>query len=367
MRHLERIDFPLLLSILLLTGVGIVIYSSALMGLLLRDTDLFMPKLVSQISFGLVLGFVALAVTSRIHYTVWRKWAFYIVLVAIGLNVLLFVPGIGVTHGGATRWLDFGFITFQPSEFLKIAFVIYFATWISGLKDEIHTFKYGLIPLVILLGISGGLLLAQPDTDTFVVLSSGLTAMFFASGGKIRHLAILFLVGAITLAGLIATRPYLQQRVKTFLSPGTNAKTTSYQAQQALIAVGSGGLLGRGFGQSVQKFSYLPEPIGDSIFAVAAEEFGFVGTTLILLLFLFFGAQGLRVASRVKDMFGKSLIVGVIVMFLVQSLINIGSMIGMVPLSGITLVFMSHGGTALSTALATVGILLNISRYQTRT
>ena len=200
------------------------------------------------------------------------NYAFYIFIIAGVLYAVSFVPGLRFCTKGACRWVDAGPITFQPAEIYKIAFVMYTAAWFASVKQKVSTFKLGTLPFLILIAISGGLVLAQPDTDTFMVIAASGLAILLPRG-RWRDMIIMGLIGAILLAGLVATRPYLKQRIMTFMDPSKDPTGSGYQIQQSLIAVGSGGIFGRGFGQSIQKFNFLPEPIGDSIFAVAAEEF----------------------------------------------------------------------------------------------
>jgi cell division protein FtsW len=291
-----------------------------------------------------------------------RRASFWLFILAIALNLAIFIPGVGLTHGGATRWLLIGSVSFQVSEVLKIASIIYFAAWLSLVKDKVIEFKKGFLPLLILLAIVGGLCLSQPDTDTFLVIASAMVAMYLAAGGKWRHLGYLILVGALGLVLLATTRPYIMARIQTFINPSEKSLTSGYQIQQSLIAIGSGGLTGRGFGQSIQKFNYLPEPVGDSIFAVAAEEFGLLGSLALLGIYVFFAMRSLKVAQASNTAFGGLLAVGIVTFIIVQSFVNIGAMVGVLPLSGIPLLFVSQGGTALLFVLAEAGILLSISR-----
>lgn len=282
------------------------------------------------------------------------------------MTVLVFVPGIGFSSGGATRWLSFGPLpSFQPVELLKLGFVIYFAAWISGVRQKIKSFQFGLLPLVMIIGVISVILLAQPDTGSLLIIIVAGLAMFITAGGRWRDVLVVGLIGIVLLAGLVYTRPYILDRLKTFVNPGADLQGSSYQLNQSLIAIGSGQLFGRGFGQSVQKFNYLPEPIGDSIFAVAAEEWGFVGSTVLIFLFLAFALRGLKIAAGAKDMFGGLLATGIVILITVQSLVNIASMLGVFPLTGMPLLFVSHGGTALFFAMAEAGIILNISKSMT--
>lgn len=361
-----KVDIPFLISLTILVVAGFLIFSSASLGLLSKNTVKYANVAFNQTFFGLFLGSLACLVTSKIPFQFYKKNAFFIFLGALILTLLVFVPGIGLSHGGAKRWVSFKLISFQPAEILKIAYVIYFAAWVARAKDKIKSFSHGLLPFVIITGLVGAVLLAQPDTDTFMVTVAGGLGIFLAGGGRWRHILLLLLVGVVGLGVVAYSRPYVMSRITTFISPDKNAQGSGYQIQQSLIAVGSGGFYGRGFGQSIQKFNFLPEPIGDSIFAVSAEEFGFIGSTLLILLFVFFALRGLKIATNVADPFGRLLIVGIVILIISQAFVNIGAMVGILPLSGITLPFVSHGGTSLFIALAEAGIILNISK-QART
>ncbi len=357
-----RADKILLISFCILVFVGFFIFTSASLGLLTREGGTFSQVAIKQIFIGLVLGSIAFFITLKTDFTHWRKYAFIIALISICLSVLVFIPKIGFAHGGAKRWIDVFGISLQPSEFLKIGLVIYFAAWLSKAREKISEFKYGLFPLVILISIAAILILLEPDTGTFLIIFASLVGMFIAGGARWRDIFILFICCIIGVSSLFYVRPYIRERFLTFLDPGRDPQGSGYQIQQSLIAIGSGRFFGRGFGQSVQKFNYLPEPIGDSIFAVASEEFGFVGSSLLVLLYVFFALRALRVASKVNDLFGRLLIVGIVILIVSQSFLNIGSMLGILPLTGVPLIFVSQGGTALFIGMAEVGILLNISK-----
>lgn len=342
---------------------GFFIFSSASLGLLARGGAQFSSVAFSQLFFGIGLGTFALIALSNVSYRMYRPYATYIFAGALLLTLLVFVPGIGMEFGGATRWLSIGGFSFQPSEFLKLASIIFFAAWLSKARAHIGEYRQGLLPFGAFMGVIGLVLLAQPDTDTFLVIAVSGTAMYLAAGAKWRDIAIMGGILAVGVLLLALMRPYLMERFLTFLDPSADPQGSGYQIQQSLIAVGSGEWFGRGFGQSIQKFNYLPEPIGDSIFSVAAEEFGFVGSSLIVLAFVFFAFRGFRIAGKSPDLFGGLIVVGIVIMVVSQSFINIGSMLGVVPLTGMPLLFISHGGTALLFALAAVGIVLNISKY----
>jgi len=360
-----KIDKIFLWTSVALVTVGITIFISASLGLLSRSGELYSAVVFNHLFFGLGLGSIAFIVTSHIHYRKWRTYSLHIFAASLLFTVLVFVPGIGFKHGGASRWIDLGFTSMQPSELLKMGYLFYLAAWLSGAKEKVTTVKKGLLPFVIITGIVGGIMLMQPDTATFGVMVFGGLAMYIVAGARWKHLAALAFGGAAILAILIFQRPYLMQRVQTFLDPASNATGSGYQIQQSLIAIGSGQLTGRGFGQSIQKFNFLPEPIGDSIFAVASEEFGFVGSLTIILVICFFALQTFKIATRAPDPFGGLLAVGIGILMVSQSFVNIASMLGVIPLSGLPLVFVSHGGTALFCSLAELGILCNISKYRT--
>ncbi|MDD4988927.1 MAG: putative peptidoglycan glycosyltransferase FtsW [Candidatus Pacebacteria bacterium] len=357
-----RIDKILLVSFCILVFVGFFIFTSASLGLLTRGDSTFSQVATKQILVGLILGSITFFITLKTDFTHWRRYAFPIIILSICSAILVFLPKIGFAHGGAKRWIDIAGISLQPSEFLKLGLVIYFAAWLSKIREKISKLQYGLFPLLVLIFIAAVLILLEPDTGTFLVIFVSLVGMFIAAGGRWRDILILFLLCAAGATTLFYVRPYIRERFLTFLDPARDPQGSGYQIQQSLIAIGSGGISGRGFGQSVQKFNYLPEPIGDSIFAVASEEFGFIGSSLLVLLYIFFALRALRVASKVSDLFGRLLVVGIVILIVSQSFLNIGSMLGILPLTGVPLIFVSQGGTALFIGMAEVGILLNISK-----
>jgi cell division protein FtsW len=348
-------------TVVLVVG-GFFIFMSASLGELAKNEVKFSSVAFNQVFYGLFFGSIACLIFARIDYHVWKKYSFIFFVGSVLLTLLVFVPHVGMEHGGAKRWIDLGFISFQPSELLKIAFVMYFSAWLTGLKEKVGTISWGLLPFILFGGLLGTILLAQPDTDTFFVIIFAALAMYIASGAKWRHIGILAILGIAVIATLYFTRPYIKQRIEVMIHPSANDQTSGYQLNQSLIAVGSGQIWGRGFGQSIQKFHYLPEPIGDSVFAVAAEEFGFFGAFIITALFVMFGLEGLKISTKSKDNFGRLVSLGIVILIVSQAFVNIGGIIGVLPLTGIPLPFVSHGGTALFITLVEVGILMNISR-----
>ena len=362
-RTVDKFFFILTISLSLL---GVFIFTSASMGLLAREGITFAKVAFNQIFFGLFLGLIAMLATIRIDHRKWRTLSLYIFIGSLILTILVFIPGLGQAHGGAKRWLDFGPFSLQPAELMKVGFIMFYASWLSTIKSHVNTLKFGLVPLLGMLALMGIILLLQPDTGTFLIIVMAGVAMFITAGARWTHVIGTILVFALLLGGLILARPYVKDRIMTFIDPSSDPLGAGYQIQQSLIAIGSGGFTGRGFGQSVQKFNFLPEPVGDSIFAVFAEEWGFVGSLILLALFLLFALRGYSIAARAPNNFAKLFTVGVITAIAGQSFINIGAMLGVFPLTGMPLLFVSQGGTALMVTLATVGIVLNISKYKKR-
>ncbi len=360
-----KIDKLFLASVIILSFGGFFIFSSASLGLLATGGSPLGSVALTQF-ISLIIGLVAFYFVSKVPYKFWKKYSLAVLIVGILINCLLFIPFLTLNHGGAGRWIDLRFVTFQPSEFLKLAFIIYFAAWLTHIKDRANTFQWGILPFLIIVGILGGLLLAQSDTFTLVVIIVTGLGMLVASGAKWTHLFALVL-GAVLVVSIVAyVRPYARQRIITYLHPAADPLGSGYQIQQSLIAIGSGGVFGRGYGQSIQKFGYLPEPTGDSIFAVEAEEFGFVGSVTLILLFLLFAFRSFKIATRAPDPFARLLTLGVSMLVIAESFVNISAMLGIIPLTGKPLLFVSHGGTALIIILASVGIIANVSKYQSK-
>jgi len=358
----KKIDTPFFLTLCALVVFGLLIFTSAALGLLARDGASFTSVAVSQLLLGFVCGTVLLVFFSRVDYRFWRPYTPYMFGFALCLTLLTFVPHIGLSLKGAARWIVIGHFSFQPEEVLKFATVLFLAAVYAARFKATDTLRGGILPLMFIAGSAATILILQPNTAGVIILGMASTGMLFAAGGRITHLLLLAGVGVAAIAGAALVYPHVAQRLETYLDQSADPRGTGYQVQQSLIAVGSGGFTGRGFGQSIQKFSYLPEPIGDSIFAVAGEEFGFVGSTLLVFLFAGFCILGLRIAARAPDAFGGLVAVGLVILIVGQSFFNIASTLALVPLVGVPLIFVSHGGTALALSLAEVGIILNISR-----
>ena len=362
----KKVDKFFLIIVLLLLVVGIAMFVSASLGVLAKNEKTFYSILFSQLVLGLGLGLLGMFLCLKINYKFWRNYSFLIFLGSILLTAAVFIPSLGWSHGGARRWLELGPISFQPVEFLKFGFVIYFAAWLSRGKHKVQDLRFGILSLGIMLAIIAFILFKQPDTKSFILIFITCVSMLFVSNVSVKYVLGIILGVMILLGSLVYFTPYLQERVKTFINPAQDAQGSSYQIQQSLIALGSGGVFGRGFGQSVQKFSYLPEPQGDSIFAVLGEELGFVGTFATIFFYILFMLRGFRIANRAPDLFGGLLVYGIVILITVQSFMHIASVVGVFPLTGVPLVFMSQGGTSLLVYLMAVGIVLNISKFSAK-
>ncbi|PIR69829.1 MAG: putative lipid II flippase FtsW [Candidatus Niyogibacteria bacterium CG10_big_fil_rev_8_21_14_0_10_46_36] len=356
-------DKPLFFISLALLVIGVFVFASAAIGLIGGNAESPISLFFRQILLGVGAGSILFLVSLFIPFTFWQKTSAVFLALAFVLLALVFVPGIGIIAGGAARWIDVGPISLQPAEPFKFAFMMYLAAWLTSHKKDIPTFRSGLIPFLIMAGIVSVFFVLQPDVGTLFVILGAATLLFFVGGGRLKHIALMGGLGALLLAALVAAEPYRLERIQVFLNPQEDLDDSGYQLHQALIAMGSGDIFGRGFGQSVQKFHYLPEPVGDAVFAVVGEEFGFIGSVSLIVLFLLFLWRSVYILARVPDQFARLFGAGIVIMIVFQSFINIAAIIGIVPMTGIPLVFISQGGSSLAITLAGIGILLHISKY----
>lgn len=358
-------DRPFLYVTIALFVVGFIILSSASMAISYKEHGSVAYYTLRQLMFGGVLGLGALFVCQLIPYRHWKRIALPLIMVVFVLLALVFIPQLSYGAGGARRWVSLGFISFQPSEILKLGFIIYLASWLDARRKEIHSISYGMIPFALMISIIGIFLMMQKDLGTLGVIIMTAGIMYFLGGGKIAQIMSMIGFGIIGLFLLIKLEPYRLQRISAFLDPSSDIKGIAYQINQAFIAIGSGGFWGLGFGRSLQKYNYLPEPMTDSIFAIFAEEMGFVGVLALISLFVFFFWRALHIAKKAPDAFGRLLATGLAVSIVSQAFINMGAISGLLPLTGITLPFVSYGGTSLVITMGMAGIILNISKYET--
>ena len=354
--------FLLLLGVLVVFGIVMLTSASSPVGYERFGDSYYFLK--HQLTLGLLPGVIAFFATLFIPYHVYRSWALPLLLVSVALLVMVFIPGIGQDYGTfAHSWIAFGPISFQPSEFVKLTLLVYLAAWMEKRQTELHDFHGGFLPFMLVLGVICVLMLKQPDLGTLSIIAAMALAVYFVAGGPITYLLGLAGAAFVGLWIAIQSSEYRATRLMTFLHPEFDPQGVGYQINQALLAIGSGGFFGRGYGHSLQKFQYLPEVAGDSIFAIVGEELGFLFTSFFLLLYVAFVWRGLTIADRAPDDFGRFLVVGVMTWFGVQAFVNIGAMLGILPITGVPLPFLSYGGTSLVVSLAAAGLVLNIARH----
>ncbi len=359
-------DYVLALAIFVLLAFGLVIMysispvlSQKLLGSATRNYY-FYGQIVA-----VLVGLGAWTFSTRYYYSHWKQWSHWILFAALLALFCLFIPGLTLNTNGATRWLKLGPVSFQPAELLKLGSVLYLAAWFERRKEGVRTFWDGLFPfIVIIFGLAILVGVLQKDLGTLLVLLAAATGMYYVAGAKVNHL--LLLVGGGLVLGwlLIISFPHRMERLTVFLHPNTTS-SAGYHVDQALIAIGSGGIAGRGLGRSLQIYGYLPEAANDSIFAVIGEEVGFFGSVVLVGAFLLLMYRGFMIAQNAPDMFGRLTAIGITLWLGSQAVINIAAMLSLVPLTGIPLPFISYGGSSLVLALFGAGILLNISKYTT--
>lgn len=353
-------DFLIIFSTLAILSIGILmVYSASAIISFHKFGDYFFYVKRQLLFAG--LGIMIMFGIMNVDYWVWRKWAKAGLIICFVLLVLVLF--IGDVRNGSKSWIGFGAFSIQPSEFIKIWMIIFLAKYLSENQKKIVSFTRGMVPSLSLVFLAFGLIMLQPDLGTGTVMVGTSIVMIYIAGARMLHLSGLAMLGVLGFAGLVAAAPYRIARITSFLDPWQDPLGSGFQIIQSLYAIGPGGLLGLGLGMSRQKFYYLPEPQTDFIFAILAEELGFIGGVTILLLFTLLLWRGMRVAITAPDLFGSLLAAGIVGMIAIQVVINIGVVTGMFPVTGITLPFLSYGGSSLTLMLVAIGILLNISRY----
>lgn len=354
----KRADIALVITVIALVLFGIVmVYSaSVIVGYQLGDPQLFFKRQI----LSAVLGVIGLIITANIDYRLWQKWAGWL----LGITLFLLVSVFFLSHGevnGAHRWIDLGPLTFQPSEIAKLTFLMYLSAWLAKRQDQMHDIVGTFLPFMAVLGVVSFLLLREPDFGTLAVFFTSAVAVYAVAGMTWQQFTLGAGSVALALSAVLAV-PYRRARILTFLDPSQDTSGISWHVKNIAIAIGSGGWFGLGFGQSVQKRLFLPEPHTDSIFAIITEELGFFVAALVILAYIFLAYRGYRAALRAQDTFGRLLAVGITSWFAFQAFLNLASMAHIVPLVGIPLPFISYGGTNLMVSMVAVGVLLNISR-----
>lgn len=359
--HSPDYIFMAAIAILVIFGLAVLASASSDLGKMNFNDSFYHIR--HQIYYGLSFGIIGFAAGFFIYYKRWQALAVGILAISVISLILVFTP-LGLKASGATRWVNLGFMSFQPAEILKLSFILYLAAWLAKRKSGRRmNFVSEILPFLIIISVVGVLIIFQPATTTFVILLTASLIMFFVSGTKLRYLAMVGLLGILAIAVVVSITPYRFERITSFFNGSQDTLKSGYHLNQALMAIGSGGIYGHGFGQSTLKYKFLPEPIGDSIFAVIAEELGFAGSIFVIALFILIFLRGLSIAKNSGDNFGKFLAVGFSSIIAIQALVNIGAISGVLPLTGVPLPFISYGGTALAVFLTMSGIIANISRY----
>lgn len=357
----SKINLTLLFTVLALLVVGVIMLfsASAVVGLSRGDGAFYAKRQLLSIAGGLFVLFIAY----KIDYRVWRRLALPLFVFSLALLILVLASPLGISAQGARRWLNLGVSTFQPVELAKLAVIFYLSAWLArSAAETVRDFRKGLLFFAFILGSLFFLVIFQPDLGSFIVIAAVAAVLYFAGGASLKQLAFLGLAALILLGAAVLAAPYRLQRITTFLNPAADPLGAGYHAQQAVLAVGSGGLLGAGLGHSRQKFLYLPEVVGDSLFAVIAEELGFIFSLAIIVFFLLLLKEGIKISKNAPDKFGQLVAFGIVFWLCFQAFVNIGAILGLLPLTGIPLPFMSFGGSAILVSLAGVGILLNIHK-----
>jgi cell division protein FtsW len=356
-------DYFLMAGFFILLVFGLAMLASASSDLGKQQFNNSYYYLEHQILYGLSIGAVGFLLGYFIPYQKFKKVAFGLLLVSIVALVLVFTP-LGSLVNNTNRWIRLGPLSFQPSELMKLTFIMYLAAWLSNPKLKRTTdFKSGLLPFALISGVIMVLLILQPATSTVaILLASGLT-VYFVSGAPMKYIFGIIGIAVVAVALVIYVTPYRRARIEGYLNNTQNLQGQNYQVNQALIAIGSGGLMGVGYGQSATKQNYLPTPIDDSIFAVVAEELGFFGAAALIALFAIVSFRMFWLAKDTRDQFGKLLLIGFGSVIALQAFVNMASISGIIPFTGVPLPFVSYGGTALAIFVTMAGIALNVTRY----
>lgn len=361
-KNKKPFDFWIFAAVILLLSIGtIMVFSSSYYYSVKNEGNSF-KFLIPQLQY-MALSIIILVVTMNYDYKKWGKISPILLMGSIGLLVLVLIPNVGQVRNGAQRWLGVGTKTIQPSEIAKLTLIMFLAFSLSKRKEGLQSFTKGLMPYLMLIGLIAGLVVIEPHLSGALIIVITAFIVLFCGGAKISHFVAMALPVVIAGAVAIATEPWRFGRIKAWLDPIGNKMNEGWQIYNSLLAIGSGGLFGRGLGQSMQKYLYIPEPYNDYIFAVLAEELGFLGSVVVMLLFLVFIWRGIKVAMNAPDTFGSLMAIGITSLIGLQFLFNVAVVTNSIPSTGISLPFFSYGGSSLMLLMFGVGILLNISRF----
>ena len=351
----------LIIAVVLLSLFGLImIYSASNIWSEYKFNDPY--KYLKSQGLFLIISYIALFIISKVPYVEYKKKANMIFLVCVVLLVLVLIPGVGSVRNGSRSWFGIGGFGIQPSEFTKLGLIIFTSKYLSNNSKEIRDIKKGVLPILGILLLIFGLIMLEPDFGTGVVIVMTIVVLLFTSGVKMNFFIKIGVLGLIGVVALIIIAPYRMQRILSFINPWNDPLGSGFQIIQSLYAIGPGGLLGLGFGNSVQKHFYLPEPQTDFIFSIISEEFGFMGVLLVSILFITIIYSGFKIAMKCEDLFGKYLAFGITFGLAFQTMLNLMVVVGLIPVTGVTLPFLSYGGSSLLITMCGMGILLNISK-----
>lgn len=357
----KKLDKLLLFATILISLFGLLmIYSASSIWAEYKFDDAF--YYVKHQSIFFLLGLIVIFTTSKINYEVYYKKSNFTIMACLIMLILVLIPGIGSIRNGSRSWFGIGSFGIQPSEAAKLGLIIFTSKFLSNSEQYIKSFKKGVLPILSITLLIFGLIMLQPDLGTGVILVMSIIALLFIAGVNMKFFFISGIIGLIGIIILILIAPYRMDRITSFVDPWSDALGTGFQIIQSLYAIGPGGLLGTGFGNSIQKHFYLPEPQTDFIFSIIAEEFGVVGAFIVVGLFSIILYRSIKIATNTKDLFSKYLAFGIIFQLIFQTLMNLMVVIGLIPVTGVTLPFLSYGGSSLLISMASIGIILNISK-----
>ena len=359
----KSVELTLLISVILISLFGIImIYSSSYVWAEYKYNDPY--KYLKNQGLFFIIGIILMNIVSKVDYKKYFKYANKILLVCIILLILVLIPGIGTIRNGSRSWFGIGSFGIQPSEFAKLGLIIFVSKYLSNNPNSMKNFKKGILPiLLITIGIFG-IIMLQPDFGTGTILVMTIIGILFIAGLDIKIFLKFGIVGIVGIVGLIIIAPYRLKRILSFLDPWSDPLGSGFQIIQSLYSIGPGGLFGLGFGNSIQKHFYLPEPQTDFIFSIISEEFGFMGILIISILFITIFYSCLKISMKCNDLFGKFLSFGITFGLIFQSILNLSVVVGLIPVTGVTLPFLSYGGSSLLITMISIGIILNISRYE---
>lgn len=366
-RDTSKPDYILFGAIASIVVLGLIILASASVVISQEEYGESYYYLRHQIIFGFLPGIIIAWIAYKIPIKIWEKLSLPLLLLSFLLLMLVFVPGIGYGYGGALRWIQVSnIISIQPSEIAKLGFILYLATWLKNRKEKFSKFSESLLPFLFIVGILGLFLVVQPDIGTLGIMCFIAAIIYFISGAPWIHMAVIIGSGTALFLLLVKIASYRINRIAAFFNPRVDPLGISYQINQALIAIGAGGISGFGIGHSRQKYNFLPEPISDSIFAIWSEEAGFIGAVILVTLFLILIWRGFAVSRASSDQFARLASAGITTWIGLQAFINIGAISGLIPLTGVPLPLVSYGGSSMIVTLVGAAILLRISKEATR-